>query len=154
MIPASGPDSEAALNVIRAGNFLLRQFSANFRSHGLSEAQFAVLVALEDEREGLSMADIARRMLVSRAGMSGVIRGMEAKGWVARRDDRADARAVRISLTEDGCAQLARVLPDHLALVKQMVGGCLAPPEKQQLIRLLTRLRGHLAERWAATTGK
>lgn len=152
LIPVAGPDSETALNIIRAGHFLLHQFAANFRLHGLSEAQFAILVALEDETEGLSMADIARRMLVSRAGMSGVIRGMVAKGWVKRRDDKTDARAVRISLTKDGRDKLAQVLPDHLKLAREMISGCLEPAEKQLLIRLLGRLRGHLAERRAATT--
>lgn len=147
VIPAAGLDSEVALNIIRAGHFLMDGFAANFRAHGLSDAQFNVLVVLEDVPGGLSMAEIARRMLISRAGVSGVVWGMADKGLVARRPCPGDARAVRVSLTRKGRETLEGVLPGHLGLVRALVGEGLATKEKETLVRLLTRLRERLAER-------
>lgn len=147
LVPAAGIDSEVALNVIRAGHFLLDGFAANFRTHGMSDAQFNVLVALEDAEDGRSMAEIARRMLISRAGVSGIVRGMTDKGWLRSRPCPGDARAVRVSLTPAGRLALERVLPSHLALVRALVGDGYTGREKQTLVRLLTRMRERLAAR-------
>ncbi|MFQ5509378.1 MAG: MarR family winged helix-turn-helix transcriptional regulator [Leptospirillia bacterium] len=149
LIPAAGINSEVMLNIVRAGNFLFDELAENFRAHGMSAAQFGVLVALEDADEGRTLADIARRMLVSRAGMTVLIRGLEHKGWIVRTPDPEDARAVRVRLGEAGKKRLAEVLPGHLERVEDMIGSCFTADEKKQLVRLLTRLRGSLAARRA-----
>lgn len=146
LIPATGPDSEVALNIIRAGDFLFDHLSRIFRAHGMSEAQFNVLVTLEDVPEGLTMVEIARRMLISRAGISGLIRGLEGKGWVVCAACPGDARAVRVRLTEAGRRAFDEVLPDQQRAVREAVGGCFSTEEKILIVRLLTRLRGRLAQ--------
>ncbi|MDH5526200.1 MAG: MarR family transcriptional regulator [Nitrospirota bacterium] len=144
LIPAAGRDSEVVLNLIRAAGLLFAHLDRNFRAHGMSEAQFNVLVALEDHDNGMTMVEIARRMLVSRAGMSGLIRGLEGKGWVVRAQCPEDARAFRIQLTEAGHLALGRVLPAHMQSVAEAVA-FLPAGDKASLIGILTRLRGHLA---------
>jgi DNA-binding MarR family transcriptional regulator len=147
LLPVAGIDSEMALNIIRAGDFLLAELAGHARANGLSEAQVNVLVSVEDLPEGLTMAQIARRMLVSRAGVWGVVRGLEDKGHVATRRCPEDARAVRVRITPAGRAVLEAMQPEHLRLVHALVGDCMSKPEKEDLVRLLTRLREHLAER-------
>jgi DNA-binding MarR family transcriptional regulator len=151
LIPVAGIDSEAVLSIVRAGHFLQVELGANVRRHGLSEAQVNVLVAVEDLADGLTIAQIARRMLVSRAGMVGVVRGLEARGLVACRPCPEDARALRVRITPAGQAALDALLPAHLDLVGQLVGSCFTRPEKEDLVRLLTRLREHLAARRAGS---
>jgi DNA-binding MarR family transcriptional regulator len=149
LLPVSGLDSEVALNIVRAGHFLEAAFAQNARAHGLSDAQVHVLVAVEDLEGGLTMAQIARRVLVSRAGVLGVVRGLEGRGWVTTRPCPADARALRVRITAAGQAMLDGMLPAHLRLVNDLVGDCFRKPEKDELVRLLTRLRAHLATRRA-----
>jgi MarR family 2-MHQ and catechol resistance regulon transcriptional repressor len=149
LLPVSGLDSEVALNIVRAGHFLESAFSANARTHGLSDAQVHVMVAVEDLSDGLTMAQIARRMLVSRAGVLGVVRGLEGRGWVTTRKCPDDARALRVRITPDGQAVLDTMLPAHLRLVHDLVGECFTKPQKEELVRLLTRLRAHMATRRA-----
>lgn len=144
LIPAAGPDSEVVLNMVRASDLLYAHLDRTFRAHGMSEAQFNVLVALEDQENGMTMVEIARRMLISRAGISGLVRGLEKKGWVERAQCPEDARAFRIRLTGAGRGALDGVLPDHLSAVREAIGP-LPDADKQRLITSLTRLRGHLA---------
>jgi len=149
LLPVAGLDSEVALNIVRAGHFLHAAFAQNARDHGLSDPQVNVLVAVEDLSDGLTMAQIARRMLVSRAGVLGVVRGLEGRGWVTTRPCPADGRALRVRITPAGQAMLDGLLPAHLRLVDALVGDCFTKPEKDDLVRLLTRLRAHLATRRA-----
>lgn len=145
LIPVEGIDSEVGLNIIRAGRLLSDRTADYLRRAGMSEAQFNVLVVLESAPDGLVMCEVARRMLVSRAGMSGVVKGLEAKGWVRRLPVPGDARAWRLVATPEGVAALEAVLPEHFAHVHWAVN-CLSDSEKAALIRILTRLRGHLVE--------
>jgi DNA-binding MarR family transcriptional regulator len=154
LLPVSGLDSEVALNIVRAGHFLEAAFAQNARAHGLSDAQLHVLVAVEDLEGGLTMAQIARRTLVSRAGVLGVVRGLKGRGWVTTRPCPADARALRVRITARGQAMLDRMLPAHLRLVNDLVGECFRKPEKDELVRLLTRLRAHFATRRARARTK
>jgi DNA-binding MarR family transcriptional regulator len=152
LIPVAGIDSEAALSIVRAGHFLLAAFAANARAHGVSEPQVNVLVAVEDRPEGRTMAEIARCMLVSRAGILGVVRGLEDKGYVTCTPCTEDARALRVRITRSGQAVLDTMLPGHLALVDDLVGSCFTRPEKEHLVGLLTRLRERMAARRAVKT--
>jgi len=154
LIPVAGVDSEAALSIVRAGHFLLAAFAANARAHGVSEPQVNVLVAVEDRPQGRTMAEIARCMLVSRAGILGVVRGLEEKGYVTCTPCTEDARALRVRITPAGQAVLDGMLPAHLALVDDLVGSCFTQAEKADLVRLLTRLREHVAARRAAKPTK
>lgn len=149
LIPVAGVDSEAALSIVRAGHFLHAAFAANARAQGVSEPQVNVLVAVEDRPEGRTMAEIARCMLVSRAGILGVVRGLEEKGYVTSAPCPDDARALRVRITAPGQAVLDGMLPHHLALVDELVGRCFSREEKADLVRLLARLRERMAARRA-----
>lgn len=149
LIPVVGIDSEVALNIIRAGDFLLAEVDRNLRAHGMTGAQFNVLVVVEDVPDGLTMAQIARRMLVSRAGVSGVVRSLADKDWVTCTPCPGDARARRVRLSPAGRERLESYLPGHLELIRDLVGAGYTRREKETLVRLLTALRERLAERRA-----
>ncbi len=150
LVPVEGTDSELGLNIIRAGRMLLDRISDCLRKADMSESQFNVLVVLESSPKGLNMCEVARRMLVSRAGMSGLVKGLEAKGWVSRHPVPNDARAACLKITPAGVAAFEAILPTHFEHVHRGVN-CLTEAEKLDLIQVLTRLRGHLAEERAAS---
>lgn len=56
----------------------------------------------------LSNAQLAERTMMSPQSANEMVKAMEAKGWIARTPDPDHGRIIRISLTEDGEAVLAR----------------------------------------------
>jgi len=104
---------------------------------GLNPAQAQVLVMMTGREGGLRAKDIAAHLAVSPASMADTIAALERKGLVARKADAADARAVRIRLTEAG-AGAGRAL----AKAGSQVGAALAGlPAQQQSELLLTQIR-------------
>jgi DNA-binding MarR family transcriptional regulator len=70
---------------------------------GLYRGQPFVLRTL-DEEDGLSHSELARRMHVTPATVSHMVRRMERTGFVERRDDPEDQRVSRVYLTDRGRA--------------------------------------------------
>jgi DNA-binding MarR family transcriptional regulator len=60
----------------------------------------------------LSNAQLAERTMVSPQSANEMVKGMEAKGWIARTPDPDHGRIIRISLTDEGLAILDRC--DHV----------------------------------------
>ena len=56
----------------------------------------------------LSNAQLAERTMMSPQSANEMVKAMEAKGWIARTPDPEHGRIIRISLTDDGEAVLAR----------------------------------------------
>ncbi|MDO3646816.1 MarR family winged helix-turn-helix transcriptional regulator [Nocardia mangyaensis] len=86
-----------------------------FTAHGLQRGEFDVLAALR--RSGapfeLNPSVLADTLMLSRAGMTGRIDRLEAAGLVRRIADRADRRAVRVALTEEGRELVDTVVVAH-----------------------------------------
>jgi DNA-binding MarR family transcriptional regulator len=128
------------LRLIRVHAQLGRRIDHLFARHGLSSAQFDVLATL-GHGEGITQQELARRLLVTKGNVCGLIDRMEAAGWVERRPDPEDRRANRIYLTDPGRSRLAGAVPDHRALVRETLGR-LDRAEMQALHDLLGRLEG------------
>ncbi len=111
-------------------------------AHGLSLPQFEVLVVLSYE-QGISQQDLAGRLLVTKGNVCAMIARMEANDLVERRSDPDDRRANRIYLTKRGVALLAQTVPDHHAVVDEVMSP-LSDGELQTLHQLLDRLEDGL----------
>lgn len=72
---------------------------------GLSVAQFDLLVQLVmAEPEKPKQSDLAKRLLVTKGNISGMVTRMAEQGTLERYDDPHDKRSNRISITEQGRA--------------------------------------------------
>lgn len=72
---------------------------------GLSVAQFDLLVQLvAAEPEKPKQSDLAKRLLVTKGNISGMVTRMAEQGTVCRYDDPKDKRSNRISITPQGRA--------------------------------------------------
>jgi MarR family transcriptional regulator, organic hydroperoxide resistance regulator len=98
-----------------------RRLDQIYARHGMSSAQFDVLGTL-GSGEGITQQELARRLLVTKGNVCGLIDRMELAGWVERRADPEDRRANRLYLTEAGRKRLAESIPDHRALVREVLG--------------------------------
>ena len=112
--------------------------------HGVTLAQYAVLVSL-DEEPGLSNAELARRAFVTPQTMNQVLRELEARQVVLRRPHPDHGRALQTHLTPEG----TRVLRGCRRAVDDVEEQMLAPlsaEERGQLVVTLRRCLEALSE--------
>lgn len=135
----------ASLQLLRIADELLRAFEIHAQGRfGLSRGRLDVLLWLErGDDAGLRAADLAERLLVSRATITVLLDGLEAEGLVARRPDPHDRRARRVVLTRAGRARAREIAPVH-ALRLAAVTRALDDDERGQLLALLEKLHGGL----------
>ena len=109
---------------------------------GLGSGQVPVLMELERHGE-MSQRELAERVRVTPATISGMLKRMERAGFICRTADANDARVSLVSLTEEGRAQceIAKRLFDETCC--QMLEG-LDEESLAQLKSLLTRIQANL----------
>jgi DNA-binding MarR family transcriptional regulator len=75
----------------------------NFKQHLLpyeiTPVQHLILEALWEE-EGLTATEIAKRLVLDNATLSGILERMSENGWILKETDEADKRFIRIYLTD------------------------------------------------------
>ena len=98
----------------QCANMLHKTGTRAVEEEGLTTQQWAVLGALSRPavREGMSIGDLARYLLVSRQNLSGLISRMERDGHVSSAPDGRDRRSRLVTMTESGReVWLVRALP-------------------------------------------
>ena len=129
------PPVLAWLRLMRVYHKIERALAGQLRCQGLSIAQFEVLAHVGAD-EGLTQQELAAALLVSKGNVTQLLDRMERCGWLVRRPA---GRTNRVCLTDAGRALRARVVPEHEALVAELVGH-LSRDEVASLHRLLRAL--------------
>lgn len=120
-----------------------RRLSGHLERYDLTLAQFGVLAHLHAAPH-ISQQTLADRLFVTKGNMVGLLNRLECRQLVERRPDPEDGRTHMVSLTQQGAALAARVVPEH----EELVAACMAviPPEDQctlhQLLHTLDRALG------------
>ncbi len=127
------------LAVTRATESELREFLRV--KHGTTLPRFDVMAALYRRREGVTMSDLSRMLLVSNGNATAVVDRLEADGFVRRSPSETDRRTVFAALTPEGLAQFEVYAAEHEVEVNRIFGG-LTEAELDQLSDLLKRMRG------------
>lgn len=109
------------------------------RDHGLSLADYDVLVAL-DEQPGCRISDLGRRLGWEQSRLSHQLTRMRARGLVTRRGDGDDRRAASVGLTPEGEAALESAAPQHAELVRELVFDGLSRSDLAALARWTSRV--------------
>ncbi len=115
-----------------------RRLSGHLERYDLTLAQFGVLAHLQAAPH-ISQQTLADRLFVTKGNMVGVLNRLECRKLVERRPDPEDGRTHVVSLTEQGAALAARVVPEHEELVAACMG-LIAPEDQRTLHRLLHTL--------------
>ncbi len=116
--------------------------ATHVRTMGLTPAQFDVIATLGNTN-GLSLSEIARKTLITKGTLTGIIDRLEAKGLLFRRVPAADRRSFHAVLTPAGEALFAQVFPQHIEYLKR----AFLPLETAELERTCSQLR-RLRERF------
>jgi DNA-binding MarR family transcriptional regulator len=113
-------DQEQSWRAIVIGMKLLRdRLDANLRqSHGISLAEYEVLIQLSEHDGQLRMAQLADAMAHSRSRITHTISRMQVLGLVERTESPADGRGVIAKLTDEGMALLVKAAPVHVTGVR------------------------------------
>ena len=105
-------------------------------------------LALVGHDSGLTAQDLAARLAVSPATVSGLVRRLEDRGLVARTASRADRRSKEIHLTAEGTDFLLRLDAAGTEMWASVVDE-LTDDEMEDLVRLTDRIVGILDARVA-----
>jgi DNA-binding MarR family transcriptional regulator len=151
---ASRSAAEAAANLVRTADALLREFDRRRRAIAdLSASAFQALAILDGAGEPLPGHTVAERLLVSSASMTSLIDTLERRGLVERHPHPADRRKVLIHLTDDGRAIVDRMLPVVHAASSEAFGH-LSEDDRERLVVMMSVVRAGLAEMATSRPGK
>ena len=113
-------EMEAWQAFLRSSIRLMERLDAELEPHGLSLADYEILVHLSGEPSGeLRMTELAARTLVSRSGLTRRLDRLVEGGLVARRSCPTDRRGVLAVLTDAGRDRLVRAAPTHVEGVRR-----------------------------------
>ena len=126
------------LGVTRAAEGQLRELLRV--EHDTTLPRFDVMAALWRKREGVTMSDLSRMLLVSNGNATAVVDRLEKDGLALRTPLATDRRIVNVALTEDGLRQFEALATGHEAAVNRLFSR-LNETEIEQLTALLKKLR-------------
>jgi DNA-binding MarR family transcriptional regulator len=100
--------------VIQLANLLTRRLSPIFERARVTPQQWSILSVLADSETAMTLAGLARKMMVSKQNMTGMIARLEQLGLAERHDDPKDLRSSRVQLTRRGRALVEKFRPVYL----------------------------------------
>jgi DNA-binding MarR family transcriptional regulator len=88
--------------------------------HDTTLPRFDVLAALYRRREGVTMSELSRMLLVSNGNATTVVDRLENDGLVRRTPSETDRRTVFVALTPEGLRQFEVLATQHEAEVSRL----------------------------------
>jgi DNA-binding MarR family transcriptional regulator len=125
------------LGVTRASESHLREFLRV--KHDTTLPRFDVLAALYRRRDGVTMSELSRMLLVSNGNATAVVDRLEGDGLVRRTPSETDRRTVFVALTPEGLAQFEGLATDHEREVDRLFAG-LSESDLDALTEILKRM--------------
>ena len=139
-----GEEGYAAwLDVFQANTLVVRALEKRMKQElGLPLAGYEVLVRLAEVPEGerLRMQELARRVLLSKSGLSQLFTRLERRGLVERRGDPENLRVTYATLTKEGRQVLERALPAFREEVAERFARHLEDEEMRVLRRAMSKV--------------
>ena len=125
------------LGVTRSSESHLREFLR--LKHDTTLPRFDVLAALYRRRDGATMSELSRMLLVLNGNATTVVDRLEKDGLVRRTQSDQDRRTVYVALTPQGLASFEGLASDHEREVDRLFSG-LSETDLDQLTDILKRM--------------
>jgi DNA-binding MarR family transcriptional regulator len=138
----------AWLDTFQANTLVTRALERGLKERfGLPLADYEVLARLAEMPEGerIRMQELARRVLLSKSGLSQLFTRLERRGLVQRLGDPENLRVTYAILTEEGREALERARPAFLEEIEERFAGHLNKEEMRtirQAMRKVIRASG------------
>lgn len=129
--------------VMQATGAVKAAFDDDFRSQTDIDIQVydVLLHVFESGDEGIQMTDLAREIVLSKAGLTSLVDRLETRSLVQRVPDPADRRAVRIKLTKQGEKTFRSAARIHLDGIRERVTQHLTDEEARIIADAFERIR-------------
>lgn len=127
------------LGVTRAAENRLREYLRV--NHKTTLPRFDVMAALYRRREGVTMSELSRMLLVSNGNATAVVDRLEREGLVRRTPSETDRRTVYVALTPTGLVEFEKQACGHEDEVDQLFKA-LSDADLDTLTDILRRARG------------
>ncbi len=109
---------------------------------GLTHAQYEILVHLAGAPDRqIRMTQLARRLVVTKSGLTYQIGQLEKRGLVERRPCPSDERGILAVLTDQGMRCLEDAAPGHVHVVRETLIDLLEPGELDAIAQALGKVR-------------
>jgi MarR family 2-MHQ and catechol resistance regulon transcriptional repressor len=139
--PPAEPAVGAWVALLRAHAALTRDLSAGLLAeHGLSINDYEALLHLDRHPDGVRRVDLAEALMLTASGVTRLLEGLEAAGYVAKRACDADLRVTYAVLTDSGREKLEAAGCSHVRAIRETFEGVLDESQLRELAELLGRL--------------
>ncbi len=132
------------MNLVFTADLLLKQISQLVQPFDLTPASGLVLSILADSELPLPPNEIADRLIITRATVTGLVDSLERRGYVRRCPHQSDRRMILVEITETG-RQVADAFRPIVHQHQKQWLEVLNETERQQLIDSLHRLQAVLS---------
>lgn len=131
---------KACIVLARTGSDLLTGFEIMLSKHGFSQGRFLTLMVMNREPDGtFSPSELAAKVGVTRATMTGLLDGLDAEKLIVRDPHEKDRRKISVRLTLHGRRTLEQMLPDYYRRTSKVMAN-LDDDERRQLVSLLEKV--------------
>jgi DNA-binding MarR family transcriptional regulator len=135
--PTAEPSAtELAINVMYTAELLGRRLEEVVRPFGLSRGSHNALQIVAGATDPLTPGEVAARLTVTSATVTGLLDTLEQRGLVRRVRHPTDRRSVHVEITAAGRKLIDELVPALIEQEKRWATG-LTVPRRQQLLRLL-----------------
>lgn len=142
---ASARATECAMNLVFTADLLVKRIASLLQPFHLSPASGLVLSIVADAESPLSPHEIADRLIISRATVTGLIDSLERQGYVRRRPHHADRRMLLVESTDSG-RQVANAFRPIVHHQQKLWLEILSDVEQQRLIDSLKQVQETLMD--------
>lgn len=143
MTPSSrNPERSVGFLLQDVSRLLRRNFNRRVQDLGLTQAQWQAIARLW-QNEGISQAGLADLLEVQPITLARLIDRMQATGWVERRPDPDDRRAVRLYLTPR-VEPIISEMWEAAARTRQLAMAGLPEDRREALIEILSHMKQNL----------
>ena len=133
-------ERDQVTGVIQLANLLNRRLAPVFEKSKITPQQWAVLSALADENAPVTLVALARRLVVTKQNMTGMIARLEQLGVAERQGDPNDLRSSRVQLTRRGRGVVEKLRPAYQEWLRDLASGELSERDLQSLTKNVERL--------------
>ena len=136
-------ERDLVTGVIQLSNLFIRRLGPVFEKAKITPQQWTVVAALADEAAPVTLVALARRLMVTKQNMTGMIARLEQLGLADRSEDPHDLRSSRVTLTRRGRTLVDKLRPSYQEWIGS-VGGTIGERDLQALTRTVEKLIGQL----------
>jgi DNA-binding MarR family transcriptional regulator len=140
---ASATATDCAMNLVLTADLLVKRIAALLRPFDLTPASGLALSILADAAAPLHPHQIAERLIISRATVTGLMDSLERRGYVTRTQHPSDRRMLLIEPTDAG-RQVADAFRPVVHAQEKLWMAALNTGEQEELVQLLQRVQASL----------